>query len=326
VWTALAMIRPLPQTLVYNQEGKLLAMPVVRRSKADSSMTDRYGYSDYENTRLTAMSYLTESIASPLEYADLDNVPLSESQQNRAAWLGVILQSLSPDLARLNKVTEVSKNGNVGGIVSFVYPDSPAQRAGIEPGMVLLRIHSASNPRPVNIDVDEQMSQYSASFPWDRLDEVPAEYMNELPVPWPAAKNEISEILQGIGFGREYTVEAYKDGAKLDLKLTVEECPTYYDSAPRYKSSDTGLTVRNLTFEVKRYMQLTEQDPGVIVSGIEQGSKADVANIKIFEVITHINDKPIMTVDDFRDATEQDGELRFAIKRMSKGRIVNISR
>ncbi len=310
--------------LMYNSNAELVVMPVVRRPKVQAARDSWDHYNESQDMKMTAVANLTDVIARPVEFADADNIPLSAELENRAAWMGVILQSLNEELARLNMVSEVSNNGSVGGLVSYVYPGSPADKAGIEPGMILVRLHSPENPQPIDIKVDDRMSRYMSTFPWDRLSEIPAEYFDRLPVPWPAAENEVGKQLRDIGFGKMYAAELYLDGERIVKQMVVEETPTYYDSAARHKSESLKLTVRDLTFEVRRYMQLSEADPGVIVSKVEPGGKADVAGIKTFEVITHVNDKPVMNVKEFEDAVNGASELRIAIKRMSKGRVVNI--
>ena len=310
--------------LMYNSDSELVVMPVVRRPKVQGGNNSWDRYNESDDMKMTALANLTDIIARPAEFADADSIPLSSDLENRAAWMGVILQALNEELARLNMVSEVSNNGTVGGLVSYVYPGSPAERAGIEPGMILVRLHSPENPQPIDIKVDERMSRYMSTFPWERLDEIPAEYFDRLPVPWPAAENEVGKQLRDIGFGKMYAAELYLDGEKVLKQLAVEETPTYYDSAARHKSETVKLTVRDLTFEVRRYMQMTEADPGVIVSKVEPGGKADVAGIKPFEIVTHINDQPVMNVKEFEAAVNGATELRIAIKRMSKGRVVNI--
>ncbi len=69
---------------------------------------------------------------------------------------------------------------------------------------------------------------------------------------------------------------------------------------------------------------MTEEDPGVIVSKIEQGEGASVAGIKPFELIVAVNDEPVYTVKDFEKAIAKGGELRLSIMRMHLGRLVKI--
>ena len=66
------------------------------------------------------------------------------------------------------------------------------------------------------------------------------------------------------------------------------------------------------------------QDPGVVISRLEAGSKASVSGLKPYELITHINDKPVNNTEDFQRLTKGQQELRLSVKRMTRGRIVKI--
>ena len=92
----------------------------------------------------------------------------------------------------------------------------------------------------------------------------------------------------------------------------------------RSKSDVLGLTVRDLTYDVRRYTQRREPEPGVVVSRLEPGGKASVAGIKPYEIVTHVNDQPVPDVGAFQRLASAPGELRLSIKRMAKGRIVTL--
>ena len=71
-------------------------------------------------------------------------------------------------------------------------------------------------------------------------------------------------------------------------------------------------------------MQKKADDPGVIIGGIEMGSRASKAGLKPYEIITHVNDQPVMNVKDFEKLTKDQKEVRLSVKRMTQGRIVKI--
>ncbi len=86
------------------------------------------------------------------------------------------------------------------------------------------------------------------------------------------------------------------------------------------------MPVKAMTYEVRRYFQKAPNDPGVIVSKVEPGSKASVSGLKPYEIITHINDEPITSPKAFEKAIAGPGELKFSVKRMTRGRVVKIKR
>jgi S1-C subfamily serine protease len=272
---------------------------------------------------MTPAIYLRDVLNDLENHVDASNVPLTEEEENRLAWLGVELQALDKELARINNVSDLTNDGETGALVSYVYPDSPATEVGVEQGYILLRLYVEDYPKPVNIELEEDRYG-SGAFPWDRLDEVPVEYLEDIPSPWPSAANTLRRILTDIGFGKGYIAEFFHDGKLIKKELVVTQSPTHYDSARRFKSEELGLTVRDLTFEVRRHFHKGPGDPGVLVSKVEPGGKSAVAGIKPFEIITHVNDKPVQAVGDFEGHIEGQGELRFSVLRMTRRRLVKI--
>lgn len=304
---------------IFDTDAKLISIPIPRRIKVRD---ESRWYSSQQLS--TPVKYIRQVLANLDENIDKSNVPLSEAEENRLAWMGVELQPLNKELARINKVSDLTKNGRTGALISYVYPDSPTQKSQIQPGTVLLRLHVEDMAKPIDIDLGDSYSFYMEDFPWDQLDMMPTEYFDDMPQPWPSVDNKINKTLTNLGFGKKYTAEFAKDGQVFKKDFTVVESPKHYGSAEKYKSSDLGMTIRNLTYEVRRFFQKNDEDPGVIVSKIERGEKAAVAGIKPYEIITHVNDKPVMTVNEFENMIAQQEQLKLSIVRKLQGRIVNI--
>ncbi len=304
---------------LFDDQGRLVAIPVARREKIEDE--DRW----YSRAKLlTSSAYLDSVLGDLANNIDASNVPLSEQEENRLAWLGVELQGLNRELARLNNVSDQTNDGRTGAMVSYVYADSPAAGADIQVGAILVRLHAEGMPKPVEVKIEEDGYSGGMEFPWDQLDQVPAQYLDQMPKPWPGAENSFTRALTNLGFGKKFTAEFYIDGKKATMDFVVEEGPKHYDSAKRFKSEALGLTVRDLTYEVRRYFQRTEADGGVIVSKIESGSKAAVAGIKPYEIVTRVNEQPVKSVDDFEKMIAGQDELRITLKRMTRGRVVKI--
>ena len=307
-----------PQSVVlFDPQGNLVAMPVARREKV-SGQERAYG----AEPALTAAADFKGVLDDLAKHVDAHNVPLTEQEEGRLAWLGVELQGLNKELARANKVADRTRDGETGAMVSLVYPDSPAAKAGIQPGFILLRLLVEGRPKPLEIQLHREDDE--GPFPWDQLDEVPEQYFERVPQPWPAAENAFTRALTDLGFGTKFKAEFFHDGQALAKDFEVVQGPPNFDSAPRYKSPALGLTVRDLTYEVRRYFQKGPEEPGVIVSKVEPGSKASVAGVKPYEIITHVNDKPIAGVKDFEAVTQGQDELRLSVKRLTRGRVVKI--
>ncbi len=304
---------------LFDRKGELLALPIVRRKKV--TVQEPW---DYSEALPTPVAQLKEVLADPDQHRDPSNVPLTEEQENRLAWMGVELQALNKELARANNVSHLTRDGETGTLVTYVYPDSPAMKAGINPGFILLRLYVEGHPKPLEVQLEDYGRYGMDNFPWDQLDDLPEEYFDQLPRPWPSAEKTFTRALTDLGFGKKYKAEFFHDGEVITKDFVVTESPRHYDSAAHFKSPALGLTVRDLTYEVRRHYQKKPEDPGLIVSKIEPGSKASVSGIKPYEIITHVNDKPVQTVQDFEKLIQDEQELRLSVTRMTKGRLVKI--
>lgn len=307
-------------TFFFDPEGALLAVTVQRREKVEDE-NSRWRSSQAE---VVPVAYLKDSLTDKPENVAAGNVPLTETEENRIGWMGVELQAMNRDLARANNVSDQTRDGSSGALVSYVYPGSPAQQAGIEPGYVLLRLHVQDVPKPAEVRVED--SPFGrGNFPWDRYDELPEEGFEHVPVPWTPVDNSFNLMLTEFGFGKKYKAEFFHGGQIVLKDFEVVVSPPHYDSAPKYKSVPLGVTVRDLTFDVRRYFQMEAADPGVIVSKIEPGSKVSVAGLKPYEVITRVNDAPVSDVKEFeKQVAGATGELRLSVKRMTKTRQIKI--
>lgn len=302
---------------LFDRRGALLTLPMTIRQKVAEEQSWRS-----PDVEATPTDYLLDCLANKESGLDSNNVPLTEERESRLAWLGVELQGLNRELARANGVSDLTEDGQSGALVSYVYPDSPAMAAGIEQGHILLRIHDEDQPKP--IEISESFDSSFSMFPWERMDEIPEEYFDQLPSPWPSVENTHNRALTDLGFGKRVRIEYFDGNERKYADAEVTEGPPHYESAARFKSESLGMSVRDLTYEVRRYFQIQPDEPGVIVSRLEPGSKASVAGIRPYEIVMRIDNMPVTNVQEFEEMTARSDELRFTIKRMSRSRIVRI--
>lgn len=306
---------------LFAPDGSLVALQVNRRPKVTAE-------DGPEEPLMMPGALLGALIKDRAAHTDAENRPLGEEEENRLAWLGVELQAMNPELARANNVSDQTEGGRTGGLVAYVYPGSPGAAAGLEEGDILLRLHVQGQPKPLEVAADGTDMDGMMNNLWQDLDRIPEEYLDQMPKPWGSAETALTRALTDIGFGTPFTADVFRDGKVVSAGFTVTQGPAHYDAAKRFKSEELGLTVRDLTYEVRRYFKIKPGDPGVIISKIEKGGKAAVAGLKPFEIITGINDTPVASADDARrmtgDAVKAGGELRLEVKRMTRGRLVRI--
>lgn len=307
---------------LYGFDGALLCIPLERREKVGGQ--NRYAPAT-ESSYMTPVALIQRVMREGEKSLDAENRPLTEEEENRLAWLGVEMQGMDPDLARAGNVMDETNGGASGGIVTYIYPNSPATQAGIKESDIVLRLHVEGLPKPMEVNVDESggfggmLDQF-----WANLDRVPEEYFDRLPRPWGNAENALSRSLTDVGFGTAFVADVWRDGKLVRVPMTITQGPAHYDAAARNKSESLGITVRDLTYEVRRYFQMKDDETGVIISKVERGGKGSVGGLKPYETIRTINDEPVTNVKEFERLVTQGGELRMAVKRMTQGRTVKI--
>ncbi|MCY2930307.1 MAG: PDZ domain-containing protein [Planctomycetota bacterium] len=301
------------RSFLFSAEGELVAMPLSLRPKV--SADDRDGRTAAVLMPADRLRGIMANLAANL---DKDNVPLTEEEEDRVAWLGVELQPLTPDLARANNISDVTRDGRFGAIVSHVYPGSPAATAGVQIGAILLQLQVEGEPRPIEVQAEDHLG--GRAFPWAKWDQLPEQYYDEVPTPWPPVENALNRKLTDLGFGRKFTAEFVQDGKKVSKDFVVTPSPSHYGTARKFKAEALGLTVREMTYEMRRYFRTEDNEPGLVVSKLEPGSRASVSGIKPFEVITHVNDQPVSTAAQMQDlVSKTTDELKLTVKRMTVG-------
>jgi hypothetical protein len=308
---------------LFTIDGALLSVPVLPRQQATMSREAAWEVVAAGASFAPAAPVDIAAVKAEMAAAiDSANVPVDEKGEGRLAWMGVVLQPLDRDLARVNGVSEQTDDGETGALISYVYPHSPADSAGIRQGMVLLRVQFEGEPGPQAIETS-RLSSHGGLWGDDNEDMSESDY-ERMPVPWPEAEDDLSRLLTNAGFGRKYSAVFADSGKTISRDFVVAESPLHYESAPRYTSDSLGLTVRDITYEARRYYQKTETDPGIVVSKIEPGSKASVAGVRPYELITHVNGKPVMNIAEFTKLIRGAGEIQLTLNRMYRTRQVNI--
>lgn len=310
------MIPPGTAQLIFDMDGKLIALPVrMRVARSGGSQSPTY---------LVPYSELIELLANPGEAFDRQSVPYPETDRDRLAWLGIEFQRMTMPLAELKEVMTYTENGNLGLLVTYVYPGSPAAEAGLQVYDIITRITPLATGIPIHLRGQEYDRNIRQNFPWNELDRVPEQYYERMPPPWQPVDNRLNNVLTTVGFGEKYRLNYIHDGRLEEKILTVTAAPTHLENAEKYQDKELGLTVNDLTFEVRRYFRMDNDAPGVIVTNIKTGSKASVAGLKPYEIIYSVNDVIVKDVGEFKKLTAGNTDLSFGVKRLNSTRIVKI--
>jgi serine protease Do len=215
------------------------------------------------NTAIFSKSggYQGIGFAVPCNMAHLVMDQLEKQGKVTRGWLGVTIQELTPDLSQ--KFGLKSSNG---ALVGDVAKGSPAEKAGIKRGDIIL----AFDGKKVN-DVGGLRNMVAQS----RVG---------------------SEIAISIQRGeKEYT-----------FKVLIVELPKDVSEAvPNNVPDDStveglaGLSVMDLTKEIARQLGLHKEERGIVIIRVGPGSGAEEAGIRKGDVIQEMDKKKVTGVDDY---------------------------
>jgi serine protease Do len=187
-------------------------------------------------------------------------------------WLGVTIQELTPELSQ-----KFGAKNSGGALVGDVAKGSPAERAGIRRGDIIVRF----NGREVN-DVGNLRNMVAQ-----------CRVSSEVPV----------TLLRG---DREYEVKVLIVEQPRDA---VESAP---DAAPDESVAEglSGLRVLELTGEVAKQLGLRKEEKGVVVVRVEPGSEVEEAGLRKGDVIQEIDRQKVAKIQDYNRITSaiQPGE------------------
>jgi serine protease Do len=176
-------------------------------------------------------------------------------------WVGIGLQNLTPELMKRFNVKEKE-----GALISQVYEGSPAEKAGLKVGDIIVQIDGK------NIK-DSQ----------DVVREV--------------LKRQVDQKIQ---------FEVIRDGKRVEVSVTTTQMPsTPTERKPAEPGREWfGLRVTTVTPDIAKQLGL-EKTEGVVIEGVETGSAAQDAGLRKGDLILEVNRQRIKDENDYRNAMEK---------------------
>jgi serine protease Do len=222
------------------------------------------------NTAISSSSggYQGVGFAIPIDLAKWVGGQLEQGGKVHRAYLGVGIQPVTQSLAEQFKVQVHS-----GVLVTDVRPDTPAAKAGLKSGDIILKFGG----RPVS------------------------------------TPRQLQAIVETAPIGSTQPLAVLRDGKPLTLSVTCREMPGDFslaaDGAPPPGNAETarldrlGLQVENLTPQLAEQLGV-HAEHGVAVTEVRAGSLAEMAGLRTGMVITQANRLPVNSVEDLRKAVE----------------------
>ncbi len=299
-----------------------LAMETARERTAMERYRGAYGADHLR--RLVFLSEISGLLADPAAHFDAKAVPMSKKEEKRLVWLGVEYQELSKPLAESLQVQErdLTNDGRRGLMVTEIYPGSPAAKAGIRPDDILLSVRpegeAAARDLVAEPDRFGMFGRGGSGFgPGGRNAAVP---------PWKPTRNYLTSILTEIGAAKKASFELLRGKEKLDLPIALELAPVDYETAERHKDDALGITVKELTYEVRHFQKVEADVSGVVVARVESGSRADVAKLAPLSIVFRVNDVPVRDLAQFRELVGRSRSLTLTTLSYGQTKLVELTR
>jgi len=196
----------------------------------------------------------------------------------RRGWIGVTIQDVDDATARALGLGEPR-----GALVGSIMPGEPADKAGLKPGDIVLKVDGDDVP-----DSSQLLRRIAALKPGDTT---------KLTI-WRNGQTKTVNLTLG-----ERTAE----------HLTAQRG----DAAPEKSgkeqaSAGLGMSVRPVSAEDARNLKL-EEARGLLVVSVEGGKPAAEADIRAGDIILLANLKPVNTAADLTKVIEQDAKKRGAV-------------
>ena len=211
---------------------------------------------------------------------------LEEHGRTIRGWLGVRIQSVTEDLA-----SSLGLDRPYGALVASVIPNSPAEKAGIKAGDVIL---------------DFNGSEVSEMRKLPRLvAETKVNSKSNVTI-WRNEKKKSLKVVIAEMKEEEKKVKVSKDNKGSDALQS-----DYFDKL--------GITLSSINQDIRMRQNIPENVSGLIVTKVEQNTDAEIKGIRPGDIIQEINQISVNEINAFR-------KILNSIKGSKKGVLLLVNR
>jgi serine protease Do len=229
------------------------------------------------NTAIFSRSggYMGIGFAIPINMAKAIVDQLLEKGKVTRGWLGVVIQNIDEDLAKSFGLEKTE-----GVLIAEVSEGSPAEKAGLKQGDIILRLNGKK--------VDD-----------------PGELRNKIALTPP---------------GTKVKVDVLRENKHKTLRVTIgkQSVGKAIGMAQHKILGKLGLVVQDLTAELAAQFGYRESQ-GVLVAEVEQGSPAARVGIRPGHLIEEVNHKQVHNMDEFVKALAQSKQTKRVLFRIRDG-------
>jgi serine protease Do len=205
--------------------------------------------------------------AIPVNFAKEVSTRLIADGKYVRAWLGVAIDALAEQPAEFRDMVQGVAEGVV---VRQIQPGGPASKSELKPSDVITAVDGRAVSTPQQL------------------------------------KSEV----RGKKIGAPVTLNVHRFGKNIQVKVKPEAWPDEVvpvaNSRPAPAEAETaktfGLTVQSVDKQLTEKFDLDDKAEGVVVTEVERGSEAERKGLRAGDLITEVNQKPVTTPRQFRDA------------------------
>jgi serine protease Do len=218
------------------------------------------------NTAISSSSggYQGVGFAIPIDLAKWVGGQLETAGHVQRAYLGVVIQPVTQPLAEQFKVKV-----HEGVLVTELLPNSPAAKAGLKSGDIILDFAGKKVTSP----------------------------------------RELQGMVEMAHAGSSQALTVLRDGKRITLQIACAEQPANFGlarndshepaNAEPSRFDKLGIQAENLTPQLAEQLGV-KAEHGVVITDVHSGSPADLAGLAEGMVITQADRKPVKTVDELR--------------------------
>jgi serine protease Do len=138
------------------------------------------------------------------------------------------------------------------------------------------------------------------------------------------SSRDLTRTIADLAVGKKATVTLLRDGKEKTVNVKIAKRGDAEPLAQRKPedSEKLGIRIAEATPETAKRFGHSESEKGVLVVGVEPGSKAAEAGVRQGDMVKEVNRKPVTSVPELRAEVEKDDNVQLLVKRPNAGFVV----